>query len=148
MISSRKLAFSYFWSFDKREWQFWWFCVFIFERFSSFSSRDLRKYLDLHALKNWIISNDKKLHLTEHQNQWFQLSMKSDTRLLHDDWRIQKTNVWLQSDLDEQLLTRIKCQFRCSSTFHHLFSYLRITIITFVEWIAWIRHFHETIKIM
>ncbi len=148
MISSRKLAFSHSWSFDKREWQFWWFCVFIFERSSSLSSRDSKKYLDLHASKDWIILNDKELHLTKHQNQWFRLSMKNDKRLFHDDWRIQKTSVWLQSNLDEQLLIRIKCQSWCFSTFHHLFSHLRITIIIFVEWIAWVRHFHETIKVM
>jgi hypothetical protein len=136
MISFQKFASSHFWSFDKREWQFWWLCVFIFKRSSSFLSRDLRKYLDLHASRNWIISNDKELHLTKHQDQWFWLSMKSDTRLLHNDWRIQKTNVWLQSNLDEQLLTQIKCQFRCFSTFYHFLSYLRITIITFVERIA------------
>jgi hypothetical protein len=133
MISFRKLSFSHSWSFDKHEWQFWWFCVFIFERSSSLSSRNLRRYLDLHVLKNWIILNDKELHSTKYQNQWFRLSMKSDTRLLHDDWRIQKTNVWLQSNLDEQLLTRIKCKSRCSSTFHHFLSHLQITIITFVE---------------
>jgi hypothetical protein len=53
-------------------------------------------YIDLNASKNWIISNDKKLHSTKHQNQWFRLSMKNDTKLFHDDWRIQKTSVWLQ----------------------------------------------------
>jgi hypothetical protein len=136
MTYSRKLAFSHSWSFDRREWQFWWFCIFIFERSSSLSSRDSKRYLDLHASKNWIISNDKELHLTKHQNQWFRLSMKSDTKLFHDDWRIQKTNVWLQLNLDEQLLTRIKCQSRFFSTFDHFSSNLRITIITFVEWIA------------
>jgi hypothetical protein len=148
MISSRKLAFSHSWSFDKREWQFWWLCVFIFKRSSSLSSRDSKRYLDFYASKDWIISIDKELHSTEHQDQWFRLLMKSDTRLLHDDWEIQKTSVWLQSNLDEQLLTRIKCRFRCFSMFHRLLSHLQITIITFVEWIASVRHFRETTKAM